>query len=67
MMQINHWAASKFGGLISQCHTMGAEAHTLAAKGSDEKRAQYLLLAAAWADLARDMRRASIDSPGNAE
>jgi len=67
MTQIDCWGPSKFGGLIDQCHTMGAEAHTLAAKGSDEKRAQYLLLAAAWAELAQDIQCAAIGSPRSAE
>jgi hypothetical protein len=67
MTQINCWGRSKFGGLIDQCHTMGAEAHTLAVKGSDEKRAQYLLLAAAWAELAQDIQCATIGSSRSAE
>jgi len=67
MTQINCWGPSKFGGLISQCHTMGAEAHALAAKGSDEKRAQYLLLAAAWAELSLDIQCATIGLPRSAE
>ena len=66
MTQINYSGPSKFGGLISQCHTMGAEAHTLAAKGSDEKRTQYLLLAAAWSELAQDIQCATIGSSRSA-
>ena len=67
MTQINSWGPSEFGGLIGQCHTMGAEAHTLAAKGSDEKRVQYLLLAAGWAELAQDIQCAAIGSPRSTE
>jgi len=62
MTQIDCWDPSKFGALINQCHIMGTEAHTLAAKGTDEKRSQYLLLAAAWAELAQDIQSATIGS-----
>ena len=67
MTQINFCPPLKFGALLSQCATMGADAHALAAKGSHEKREQYLLLAAQWAELARDMQHAASGLPRYAQ
>ena len=56
---------TQYRELISQCHAMGADAYTLAAQGSDEKREQYLRLAASWAELAQDMKCAANGSSKN--